>query len=124
MDLMPKIGHRSQEVAKGSLVSASKARNSTAFFFNFNQLIAKIQGSLPKGCWLTSHAKHEGGVWGLLTLLAVGSQLSEHLWKEADWGTGRSSLAPSEREAGKKRDEVANVVRATAMEMCSCLPLR
>lgn len=113
MDLMPKAGYRSQEVAKGaSASSASMARTSTEFFLNFNQLIAnKESRTLPKDYCLTSHVKREGKVWALLAFLVPGSQLSECLFGgKQDWGTARmpsTTIADPQLEGGRKGKRVS-----------------
>lgn len=83
------------------------ARTSTAFFLNFNQLIAnKERRTLPKDYCLTSRVKREGKVWVLLAFLAPGSKLSEHLFGgKRDWGTGRmlsNLIADPQLEGGRK----------------------
>lgn len=121
MDLMPEIGHGSQEVTKSSLMSVSMARNSTAFVFNFNQLIAKIQGCCQKSV----------GSPAMLSTKA-GFGCSSHSWHLAASSLSifsgeveledRQIFTGPQLERNRKADDVDNVVKATAMGVCSCLP--
>lgn len=94
MDLMPKIGHGSQEVAKGSLVSASMARNSTEFFFNFNQLIAKIQGCCQKSVGSPAVLSTKAGFGGSSRSRQLAPSSLSIFWKEAELGDRQFFTGP------------------------------